>query len=136
MASNPQFYDATAEAAVNGETALANGGFLEIYTGTQPALNAALTGTKLAKLPLSATAFAAATASAGTASAAADAITSENALATGTAGYFAVLESDDSTVVATGSVGTASADLILSTLSLTSGASVSVSALTLSLPQT
>lgn len=136
MANNPLFYDNTIKTGINAETPLANGGYLEIYSGSQPALNGSLTGTKLAKLPLSATAFAAAAASGGTVSAAANAITTENGLATGTAGYFAVLESDDATVVATGSVGTSNADLILSSLSIVSGVPVSVSALTLSQPQT
>lgn len=135
MANNPLFYDNTVKTGMNAETALANGGFLEIYSGSQPALNGTLTGTKLAKLPLSATAFAAASASGGTVSAAANAITTEDALATGDAGYFAVLESDDATVVATGSVGTSGTDLVLSSTSIVSGASVSVSSLTLSRPQ-
>lgn len=136
MANNPLFYDATVIAAVNAAGAAANTGFLEIYTGTQPALDGSLTGTKLAKLALSATAFATATASAGTVTATANTITSSAALASGTAGYFALLASNDTTVVATGSVGTSGADLNLNSLSISSGATVSCSSFTITELQT
>lgn len=129
MPNNPLPYDASVIAAVNAFTALLNTGFLEIYSGAQPALNGALTGTKLAKLALSATAFAAAAASAGTVTAVANAITAAAGLATGTAGYFALMASNDTTVVTTGSVGTSAADLILSSLSITT-AQVAVTSLT------
>lgn len=135
MANNPEFYDATIEAAVNQMAALLNSGFLEIYTGSQPALDGSLTGTKLAKLGFSATAFANSTASGGTVTATANTISSAAALATGTAGYFALLKSDDSTVVATGSIGTSGADINLNTTSIVSGISVSVTAFTISEPQ-
>jgi len=129
MANNPFPYDASVIAAVNAFTALCNSGFLEIWSGTQPALNGALTGTKLAKLSLSATAFATATASAGTVTATANAITASAGLTSGTAGYFALMKSDDSTIVATGSVGTSGADLNLSSLSITT-AQVSITSFT------
>jgi hypothetical protein len=131
MANNPLPYDASVIAAVNAFTALCNTGFLEIYTGAQPALNGSITGTKLAKLALSATAFATATASGGTVTATANTITSSAALATGTAGYFALMASNDTTVVITGSVGTSGADLNLNSLSISSGATVSVSSFTI-----
>lgn len=121
---------------MNAVTVLLNGGFLEIWSGSQPALNGALTGTKLAKLSLSATAFGSATASGGTVTATANAITSSAALATGTAGYFALLKSDDSTVVLTGSVGTSGADLNVNTTAVTSGVNVSCSSLTITEAET
>ena len=136
MANNPQWYDATIEDAVNEITSLLNSGFLEIWTGSQPSLDGSLTGTKLAKLTFGATAFGSATASGGTVTAAANAIGSATALATGTAGYFALLKSDDSTVVATGSVGTSGADLNLNTLSITSGITVSCSSFDITESQT
>lgn len=136
MATNPLPYDASVIASVNTFTALANSGFLEFYTGSQPALNGALTGTKLAKLPMSATAFASATAAAGTVTATANAITTAAALATGTAGYWALMKSDDATVVMTGSVGTAGADINLNTTSFVSGVNVTVSAFSITEPQT
>lgn len=127
MANSPAWYDASVIAAVNALTALLNSGFLEIYSGSQPADDASLTGTKLAKLTFGATAFPTATASGGSVTATANAIGSASALATGTAGYFALMKSDDTTVVMTGSVGTSGADLNLSSLSITSGVNVSCS---------
>lgn len=136
MANNPLPYDASVIASVNAVAVLANSGFLEFYTGAQPALNGALTGTKLAKLALSATAFATATASAGTVTAAANAITTSAALATGTAGYWALLKSDDSTVIMTGSVGTSGCDINLNTTSFVSGVNVSITAFSLTEAET
>ena len=127
MATNPLPYDATVIASVNAVTALLNGGFLQIYSGSQPSLNGSLTGTLLASLPFSGTAFPSATAAAGTVTATANPITPALAAASGTAGYHALLKSDASTVVATGSVGTSGADLNLSTLSITAGQTVSCS---------
>jgi hypothetical protein len=127
LANNPLPYDATVIASVNAVTALLNSGFLQILTGAQPALNGSLTGTLLASLPFSATAFPSATASAGTVTATANAITPAIAAATGTAGYFVLLKSDTVTIVATGSVGTSGADLNLSTLSIQAGQTVSCS---------
>lgn len=129
MVNNPNWYDASVIAAMNALTALLNSGYLEIWSGSQPAEDGSLTGTKLAKLALSATAFPTATATSGTVTATANAITSANALATGTAGYFALLKSDDTTVVMTGSVGLTGSDLNLSSLSITSGVNVSCSGL-------
>lgn len=127
MANNPLPYDASVIAAVNAFTALCNSGFIKIYTGTQPALNGAVTGTLLATMTFSATAFPTATASGGTVTATANAITSGTAGNTGTAGYFALVKSDGTTIVATGSVGTSGADLNLNTLTITSGNTVSCS---------
>jgi hypothetical protein len=127
MANNPLPYDATVIAGVNAVTALLNSGFIKIYTGSQPALNGAVTGTLLVTLTFSATAFPTSVASAGTVTATANAITSGTAGNSGTAGYFALVKSDTTTVVATGSVGTSAADLNLNTLSITSGNTVSCS---------
>ena len=127
MANNPLPYDATVIASVNAVTALLNSGFIRVFTGAQPALNGSLTGTQLASMTFSATAFPAATASGGTVTATANEITSGTAGNTGTAGYFALLKSDGTTVVGTGSVGTSNADLNLNTLTITSGNTVSCS---------
>lgn len=135
-ANNPLFYDATADAAVNAVTALLNSGTINVYSGGQPALNGALTGTLLVQLTFGATAFANAIASGGIATGSANAITSGTATNTGTAGYFALVKSDASTVVATGTVGTSGADLNFSTLSIVSGAVVTCSAFSITLPQT
>lgn len=131
MANNPQWYDATVIAAVNAATALLNSGFMKIYTGSQPSLNGAVTGTLLATLTFSATAFPSASASGGTVTATANAITNGTAGNSGTAGYFALVKSDNSTVVATGSVGTSGADLNFDSLVIASGAVVSCTAFTI-----
>lgn len=127
MATNFLSYDASDIAAMNAWTALLNSGFLKIYTGAQPALDGAVTGTLLVTLTFSATAFATATAAGGTVTALANAITSGTAGNTGTAGYFALVKSDTTTVVATGTVGTSAANLVGPTTAITSGSNVSCS---------
>lgn len=136
MATNSLSYDASAKAAVDAFTALLNNGFIKLYTGAQPSLNAAVSGTLLATLTFGATAFAASTASGGTVTANANAITSGTAAATGTAGYFALVKSDTTTVVATGTVGTSGANFNMNSTAITSGANVSASAFQITQSQT
>lgn len=126
-ANNFLTYDAATILAVNAFTATLNSGFLRIYTGTQPAVNGAITGTQLASLTFSATAFPTAVASGGVVTATANAITSASAGNTGTAGYHALLQSNGTTIVATGTVGTSGSDLNMSTTSVTSGNTVACS---------
>lgn len=137
MANNPFFSDAVVINDLANIAANCNGGFLFIYTGSEPTdANQSLTGTNLAKLPLNATAFATPTASGAAGSrvvtAVANTISSAAALATGTAGYFALTKSDGVTVVAIGTVGTTGCDLNLNSTSIVSGNLVSVSSFTLS----
>jgi hypothetical protein len=115
--------------AADAVTARANNGRLRIYSGTVPAdANAALSGnTLLADLPFGATAFGAAASGVATANAI---TTDSSADATGTATFFRVLESDLTTVVFQGTVGTSGAELNLSSVSVIAGGPVSVSALT------
>lgn len=122
-ANNPLWYDA----AVNAVCALLNSGFIKVYTGTQPALNGALTGTLLATMTFGSTAFG--SSSGGTATA--NAITSGTAGNTGTAAYFALVESGGSTVVGTGTCSTTGADLNFGSTSISSGATVSCSSFTI-----
>lgn len=135
MSNNPLVYDPGTKAQIDAFTALLNSGTLKIYSGGQPAVDVGVTGTLLATLTFGATAFAASTASGSGGSAAANTITSGTAGNTGTAGYFA-LEKSDSTVVGTGTVGTASCDLNLNSTAISSGATVSCSAFTVTQPQT
>lgn len=135
MALSPEFYDATVIADVAAAVALANSGFIAVYSGAQPALNGALTGTQLAEATFGATAFGTPAAAAGTVTATANTITSGTIANSGTAGYFAILKSDNTTVVMTGSVGTSGADLNLSSLVFVAGASFGVTAFTWSQPQ-
>jgi hypothetical protein len=106
----------------------ANSGSLRIFSGSVPAnIDASLgAAVLLATLPMSATAFGAASSGVATA----NAITSATAGASGTASFFRVLESDGTTGVYQGTVGTAGAELNLSTVSILSGGTVSVSSMT------
>jgi hypothetical protein len=133
MAVNTLLYVVSRNAALDavGITSLLSAGKMQIRTGTQPAADAALTGTVLATLTFGAPALGAAASGVATA----NAITSDsNAAATGTAGYVAFLKSDNTTVVATGSVGTSAANLVLATLTINAGNVVSCSSLTLTIP--
>lgn len=130
MALNPKRTNAVVTSLCDTMAALCNTGYLRIYDGTQAATADTAVGAQvlLAELRFSATAFAGAVNGVATA----NAITADaSANATGTATWFRVLKSDGSTVVWDGSVGTSSADLVLNTTAIVTGASVSVTALTL-----
>lgn len=107
----------------------ANGGFLDIYSGTQPTdADTALAGnTLLASLPLNATAAAAASAG----SATFNSITSDtSADATGTATFFRMFASNHTTALQDGTVSTSGAQLNLNTVSIVAGATVAVTSFT------
>src|ERR1700694_2926380 len=106
MSAAPQCSQAAAQAGLDALLAKLNAiggvhGVIKIFTGSPPAnAEAADTGTRLATLTLSATAFGASATSASPrgATATANAITSDtNAAATGTAGYFRGYSYDGST---------------------------------------
>lgn len=138
MANSPRITAAVANAMLDnglGEvSAIADGGKLCIYTGTQPASGGgALSGnTLLATLTMGTPAFAAASAGI----LVANAITPEsNAPATGTATWFRLYESDGTTPLLDGSVGTSSCDLNLSSTSIASGATVTATSLQITMPR-
>lgn len=135
MATNTLPYDATEIAAVAARAALLNSGFLELYTGSQPALDGSLTGTLLVTLTFGSTAFGTPTAAGGTVTAVANPITSGTAVANGTAAYYALVKSDGTTVVLTGTVGTSGADFNMNSTAISSGATVSCTGYQLSQPQ-
>jgi hypothetical protein len=115
--------------AANAVTVRCNSGTLRIYSGTPPAnANASLSGnTLLANLSFGATAFAPAVNGVATA----NAITQDSSAdATGTATFFRALESDGTTVVFQGSVGTSGAELNLSSVSIVAGGQVPVTSFT------
>ena len=125
---------AAGNAAVNAVTALLNAGtppgLIKIWTGSAPATpETADSGTLLATLTFSTTAFA--NASSGTATA--NTITSGTAVATGTAGYARAYNAAG-TCVLQFTVGTSGADLIFGTLSINSGDVVACSSLTYTQP--
>lgn len=130
MALNPKRTTAVVNSLVDTMAALCNTGYIRIYDGTQAATADTAVGAQvlLAELRFGATAFGAGAAGVATA----NAITADaSANATGTATWFRVLKSDGTTVVWDGSVGTATSDLILNTVAIVTGASVSITALTL-----
>jgi hypothetical protein len=130
MALNPKRSNEAANAAVAAFGALLNNGKLRIYTGTQPATADTAIGavTLLAELTFGATAFGAPTAGVATANAIASDTNADN---TGTAAWFRAWKSDGTSPVYDGTVGTASADAIINTVSINAGATVSCSGLTL-----
>jgi hypothetical protein len=122
-----------AEAIDAGTAAVIN-----IYDNSVPSNADASIGSSvlLAQLTCSGTAFSgySDTGTAGRATFAS--ITSDSSAdATGTATYFRILTQSGGTVIAQGTVGTSSADLILNTTSITSGSTVSITSATIDLPE-
>lgn len=117
-----------------GSTAAA----IDIRSGAQPAdPDTAATGTLLATLTMSDPAFGNATDANPGGLLTADAITPDaSADATGTAGYFRIRATgtgaDD---VADGECGTSGADLNFNTTSITAGSTVSITSLTVTMPE-
>jgi hypothetical protein len=133
MANNFKLSNTAASAAADGVVDLADNGYIRIYDGTQAANANTAVGAQvlLAELRFGATAFGAASNGVATA----NAITADSsANATGTATWFRALKSDGSTVLFDGSVGTSSADLVLNSTAIQSGAAVSISSLTYTQP--
>ena len=128
MALNTQVSNAAAAAEANAFAALLNSGFIDIYDGAQPATadTAITTQVKGVRLTFGATAFAASTNGTLTA----NAITSGTASASITAAWFRCLKADGTTVVMDGTVGTATSNLILPTVTISSGVTVSCSSFT------
>lgn len=130
MANNPKLSNAGANAEVDAIAGLLDTGYLRIYDGTQPTDADTAVGAQnlLAELRFGATAFGAGSAGVATA----NAITPDAAAnATGTASWFRCLQSDGTSVVCDGSVGTSGADLNLNSVAIQSGAEVSVTSFTL-----
>ena len=121
-----QLSDPAANSAANVVTALVDGGYLRIYSGAQPAsANDPAIGTLLVELPFSSPAYQSAVGGI----AASNTISAAVALATGTAGWYRVVKSDGTTVVFDGSVGTSDANLLLNSVAIQVGITVSISGL-------
>lgn len=138
MAAAPIISMLAARAALDAITAKFTGGAgtVEIRTGAPEATTlTADSGTLLATLTLSATAFAASTdgGTNGLATAFANAITSATAVATGTAGHFRA-KSNAGVVIIQGNCGTSGADMILNSTSITTGDLVTATSWTVTLP--
>ena len=122
------------------------GFFIDIYSGTRPTSpDTAATGTKLVRITAAAGAkmnLESAVTSAGVIDKEGDETWAGTAVASGTAGYFRIVtNSDDGTTTSTsvvridGTVGTSGADLNLTSTTIASGAPVSISAGSFTLPQ-
>lgn len=134
MANNLKTSIVARNAALDAIAALANNGYLRIYDGAQPSTpETAVSGqVLLAELRMNATAFPAASGGILTA----NAITSDTVInATGTAAWYRLLKSDGTTVLWDGSVGIASADMILNAVALVANAQLDISTLTYTMPQ-
>ena len=134
MALNTHLSIASWNLGLNAAIDVLNGGFVDLYSGTQPATPPGH-GPERQYAPwsrstLSATAFGAASSATKTA----NAITSGTAGNTGTATFFRAYKSDHTTAVIDGSVGTSGADMTIATTSIVSGATVSCSSWTVSDP--
>lgn len=124
---------AARNAAVSGITTLLNSGTVEVRTGSQPATpGTAATGTVLATLDLSATAFGAPA----TGTATANAITGDSSAdASGTAGWFRAYDSStnaviDGSITATGGGG----DMTLDNVAIVQGGTVNMTSWTITMP--
>lgn len=134
MALNLKMANAGVNAEADALSDQLDNGFLRIYDGSQPATADTAVGAQvlLAELRFNATASGAAVAGVLTFSAfTADA----SANASGTAAWFRALKSDGTTSVMDGSVGTATSDLILNSVAISSGAEVSVTSWTHTVPK-
>lgn len=129
MALNTQLTDAVVNAQADLIGGYLDNGYLRIYDGTQAATADTAVGAQvlLAELRFNADAFPAASGGVLTA----NAITADSsANASGTASWFRALKSDGTTVVMDGSVGTASANMIIATTTITAAQTVSCSSFT------
>ena len=134
MANNLKLSNVAVNAEADAFARLLDSGYLRIYSGVQPSTaDTALSGnTLLAELRYAATSAPAAVTGVLTF----NAIVSDTAAdATGTASFFRVFKSDGTTVVYDGSVGIASADLVLNSTAIQISAQVDVTSLTHTVPR-
>lgn len=135
MANDLRMSNAAVDAEGDALAPLFNSGYLRIYSGTRPATADAAVGVGpvlLAELRYAASAVATSVNGLLTF----DTITAEDAaLADGTAAWFRDLESDGTTAICDGEVGTTGCDLNLSTVAIVTGAAVSVTSKTHTIPK-
>jgi hypothetical protein len=125
MANSPKFANVTVNAEADALARLLDNGYLRLYSGSQPTNADTALGAQVLLAELRFNATSAPAASAGVLTF--NALTSDtSADATGTAAFYRALKSDGSTVVMDGSVGTSSADLVLNSTAIQSGAQVDV----------
>jgi hypothetical protein len=113
------------------DTAIGNAGKIEIRTGTQPATaDTAASGTLLATFTLGSPGFGAA--SSGVITLAGVPLTVA-ASSTGTAGYFRLMTSANSSIM-DGAIGTSGQQINLNTTSITTGVNVTITSGTITMP--
>jgi hypothetical protein len=142
MATDTIISNAAAIAACNAIVDLLDvggGGSIKLYTegsGVPADVDTALSDqTLLATLPLAATAFGNAADNTGKATATAAAITSDSSADNpGTAAFFRACDAAGTAVIQ-GTVGTSGADLNMNSVAISSGATVSISSWTFSVPE-
>jgi hypothetical protein len=126
-----------ADAKLAAVTTACNTGYLRIYDGTEPAnANIALSGnTLLAELRFGSPSFGAAATSGSDRAITANAFTQDDAAnATGTATFFRAFQSNGSTVVFQGTVGTSGQQLNLTSTSIVVDGPVQVTSMTYTQP--
>jgi hypothetical protein len=129
MPLNTQLANATVNGQADNLSARLNNGYLRIYDGVQAVTADTALGAQVLLAELRFNVTAAPAASAGLITF--NALTADAAAnAGGTASWYRALSTDGTTVVMDGSVGTATSNLILNSVTITLGANVSVSAFT------
>lgn len=134
MAENLKISNASVDAEGDALAPLFNNGYLRIYDGAQPTDADTAIGAQvlLAELRFAATGIATSVNGVLTA----NAITSDSsANATGTAAWYRCFQSDGTTVICDGSVGTSGANLNMNSVAIQSGAEVAVSSFTHTIPK-
>jgi hypothetical protein len=134
LANNPHFLTATRNTMLNDiTTSIGTSAIFNIYAGVQPAdVSSATTALNviISQLTFPTTnAFAAAAAGSMTA----NAIASDTSAVGGTAAWFSITKNTGARV-ADGSVGTSGADLNLNSVTITTGATVAITAFTVTMP--
>lgn len=128
MAKNTQLTNLAVNTEGDALSDLLDNGWIDILDGTQAATGDTAIGAQVLLVSLRLNATFSGASSGGILTA--NAITSGTAVATGTATWCRIYKTDHTTAVMDGSVGTATANLILPTTTINSGQSVSASSFT------
>lgn len=136
MAADPRITNAVATAMIDaGVGDQLDNGYIRIYDSTIPTNADTAVGAQvlLAELRFNAAAFPSATNGVITAAAITD---DSSANATGTATWARFLKSDGTTVIMDVTVGTSGEDINFNSVSFSSGATVSITSMTITMPKT
>lgn len=144
MANAFKITNAVAKALADAFTVANDAGtaaVIQIYAGDGAGIpaeadTAITTQTLLATLTMSATSFPAATDGAPGGLLTANAITSDSSAdATGTAAFFRIVTQVAGTTIAQGLVGTSGSDLNMNTVAFTAGSTISITSMTVTMPE-